>query len=1537
MSIKYHQKCYQSPSKVVKTLPTSTAAFQGYEKGSFFTYRGEDTGYFYTATGDRLSIFQSNGYIEDATLSFTIPFGSTANIIDCIYFPLNETSPGLVVAVYDSALTQLKHKFYLAYVSLTKKRVLKKVAAPGQVNSLANIIDGSQYPAQVHGLNEAFQRNWPHIIGVSIYESGAALTHLAMKSEDEEHGEHCHKATNVIILGKGFLVGDDSFLFKDDQGRECKGGRSNFYVSKFAFIERCAIVVMGFPFGGIFMVSLRTQRPYAFFMAEGVIEDCAIQDADDDPRGFFYLWFALSRGDKAHALSAYAIFPEEDEKRKCYDNPQFVFSINFTLTDFMSFLSLKTMHVDRSRLAGSPKDNDASINESIVSNNKSSSLALFTWLSSTKPTRVYGALFDLNMYYFKRTPSRITPDDTELRQIPFCSGFQTNDSVDIKNMEIFDIVMMPNSLHAFVSVDNEDKDQLFYPSVYSFSLKSLTRKKALYLTVDSIQDQFLKEVSMNFVEHWSNPSNSCTKFHALGIGALPYESNDKRFYQLSTLLKHGYHLCISDFILNDSTSVADLKFLLKWLNKEVEVNKENLDRFCKPLLDGGEVSHTALHFIKFSEYFFYRICLLIDALIERVQKLEQEDIFLQHLRVASSVANGIHLYSIGIKFGIANKMLPQYPRCLELNNDLKNVFNDQMLKNNKATLSILRIIQECMESAPDSSIWENKAPQMWYPPQGYSTWLGIFLMINLSKTAKIILFGYYLFDLIKKGLCQDNKLLDKGLGYFLSDSDKLLAIKRRIEKMHKSDEMIAKAGTDNILDQVVNDMENPQKEIPKNLNDYCNLPLMNQNQIDIAKEYFLKLKHGVHFWNNSVLEKRRYELILSTDPPSNDEPKEVEEIRKKVNQLQRSKPWLFKKNHLMSVVKEWIDESTSLKESTVSQKIDVKDISISRKRTIDEVITAEEDVFPLATPIKQGRKSMFADTPAAKAFKEFENGISPCENDSTMSPVVNKDMDNNLMTDKQWERIKQITKTPPATPLVSRLQVSPEPSAVKQPTSILKSNKKQSRITPSTKRVRLQFDDNLSQIKSIPNRHEQKTPVPDVFTMEDSSIISEIEHQQIEDDDSINEADISYGPVKLNFDAIDDEDVDVEGSKLATVEEDVNMPRDEVNGEKVLTSSFEEQDEIDDDKILTCSFEKQDEEDDDDLMIRSFEIQDEEDYEIANVVTVEEEVTKVVTVEKEIIEIVTVEEEITKIITVEEESHEYDVPIKRARKTPSRENSVEAQDVRKSPRLRKSSVNSEDHHLPKSQPVKSIESTADVPELPSHRRVRKTPSRETSVEAPEVRKSPRKSSVNIAEQYITETQPSSLSSYAEEWRQQHRRVAPVKRERKTLSRENSLEAPDMRKSTRLRKSSVDSEEHHLSKSQPVRSMESIAEVPEPSSPRRVRKTPSRENSVEAPDLRKSPRLRKSSINSEDHHLIKAQPVRSMESIAEVPEPRRVLRKTPSRENSVEVPDLRKSPRLRKSSVNSEDHHLSKSQPAKSMESIAEQPQTPRGRGRPKKL
>lgn len=119
---------------------------------------------------------------------------------------------------------------------------------------------------------------------------------------------------------------------------------------------------------------------------------------------------------------------------KCYDRPAFAMYASFPFKDFLSFISMKNMLVNRHRLAGYLKDSD--MNESVTSS-KSAALALFTWYSSTKPSRILGALFDLNMFYTKRLPTRLTTDNTIFSQMYCVSGFETDISVDIEGMEIY--------------------------------------------------------------------------------------------------------------------------------------------------------------------------------------------------------------------------------------------------------------------------------------------------------------------------------------------------------------------------------------------------------------------------------------------------------------------------------------------------------------------------------------------------------------------------------------------------------------------------------------------------------------------------------------------------------------------------------------------------------------------------------------------------------------------------------------------------------------------------------------------------------------------------------------------------------------------------------------------------------------------------------------------------------------------------------------------------------------------------------------------
>ena len=278
------------------------------------------------------------------------------------------------------------------------------------------------------------------------------------------------------------------------------------------------------------------------------------------------------------------MFHEEDERSGNFDNPTLFFGLTFHLKDCVQFMNVRTMAIDRAKLAASSREAiDYSQDDSAIFGQKSLSVSLYTWYgqpSEDHPMRVYGALFDLNMYYTKRIPNSMNPDSSCFRQIPYIAGFVSDDTVDLKQIEIMDTQILPTTLRSFVSVESETIDQMFYPSALSYSLKVLTSVDGRTFEINSIQDEYLMLAGESLENSWLSPTDACIKLHGLGL-CYPVEGNDRRFYLLSALLTHGYHNDISRFIQRSETSFDDLKFIIKWLSKEVEVTKEKLDKNSK--------------------------------------------------------------------------------------------------------------------------------------------------------------------------------------------------------------------------------------------------------------------------------------------------------------------------------------------------------------------------------------------------------------------------------------------------------------------------------------------------------------------------------------------------------------------------------------------------------------------------------------------------------------------------------------------------------------------------------------------------------------------------------------------------------------------------------------------------------------------------------------------------------------------------------------------------------------------------------------------
>lgn len=213
------------------------------------------------------------------------------------------------------------------------------------------------------------------------------------------------------------------------------------------------------------------------------------------------------------------------------------------------------------------------------------------------------------------------------------------------------------------------------------------------------------------------------------------------------------------------------------------------------------------------------------------------------------------------------------------------------------------------------------------------------------------------------------------------------------------------------------------------------------------------------------------------------------------------------------------------------------------------------------------------------------------------------------MSQRHWDRVRQITKTPPATPVVARVMLSPEPSTPRvQPTSILKSNKRESRLKSTAKKGRLQFDDTLSEVRSIPNRFEQRAQQPDHFTMDDS-VASETEIALGEPMDCYEEEpqelDTGISPMILNLDE-DTEEIPVSAEDFlkdeVSAESNEEIVEEEIPAAEETTVSEEEnvdvemEQPVEKPKVLERSIEYQSEEDVEPTIVeRSIEYQSEED------------------------------------------------------------------------------------------------------------------------------------------------------------------------------------------------------------------------------------------------------------------------------------------------------------------------------------------------------
>uniref|UniRef100_A0A914GTR3 ELYS beta-propeller domain-containing protein n=1 Tax=Globodera rostochiensis TaxID=31243 RepID=A0A914GTR3_GLORO len=1044
-----------SPQTSVKeNLAIQSSESPFIENGRFLLWKGVETGFFYLAghpSPGSLAVYDYKNGTANAVLHFSHQFGRTALIVDAIYFPLSADHPGIVVAVTDRSVD--KHGDYLAYFSLISRSLLNAFYLQYPITSICAILDGSAERAQFLRLSSSFHKDWPHILLVGCRYGYVSLVYLDLQDErlsaaivpnasspstlltnknDELLPVRCKKNVHLTKI----FYEDQMFVFRADDGTTKCLAKEKVVVSALHWVEKCGLAVIGFNFGGVMVVSLRTSKVYSLLYIEGIVQHFAFQEPEEDPRPILFFWIAFNSPRSGTSLLLCNMnFPKDEERTKLsadggeeytYLDPQFAPCMKWPLDNCTRLITMRTIHMQKGTSNGSGADSDrfldASYSREFVLKPKTDTSLLFvTWseLLQHGEKRLHGALFDLNAFYAKRLIPKIQPDSTVARQIPFISRFSSQKLPSL-HQTLLDI--MPNVVYRFspLAFLNESIDQLYYPSTYHLKNNTLTSARVFQTEVQPVQVQLIDELSQNFVNYFENPTQCVAWIHAVGLAnSAPSANINEERVCLLRVVMHSFFPGIVSLIETSSDSIELLKFTQKWIWRELEITKAKFDDLCSPLFANPphELSPN-------SQGFFT-----------------------------------LRLRSWTTRIGFGPLLCMKQLSASRLYAIVTEQFARRVQKSKiRRKLQIHKLVGQIIDLNKQDEIWQGKTAE-WYPPRDFTSLLPILLFVNITETAKTELIGYYCLDLeaaaatfgssveVKDGSTPPSYSFFSFFLSVLSEENLSSEEMDRVKVLWSEDKLLAEANpeTENML---VSSADRISRQTSPNRADILQL-----------REEFLKMDWGLYKFNELMLERGHFDLLLEMTSLKGDEPDFVQKCHGRCLDVKRRFPTLFRKRKALplSIIEKFrekvvrrndcrhllpsqeyepVDQcqlvlpinkfcaASFLPIKMATPEVNSQTFDVRRSENAAELY--EELPLTIATPKRKEQRVFFGEltTPNANCtvnIEPFEEqpetpGATPLamtpRPKEKRSPVVCKIIQKESVKAKDWDRIVKITQTP---------------------------------------------------------------------------------------------------------------------------------------------------------------------------------------------------------------------------------------------------------------------------------------------------------------------------------------------------------------------------------------------------------------------------------------------------------------------------------------------------------------------------------------------
>uniref|UniRef100_A0A0K0EKY7 26S proteasome non-ATPase regulatory subunit 13 n=1 Tax=Strongyloides stercoralis TaxID=6248 RepID=A0A0K0EKY7_STRER len=978
--------------------------------------------YFVVAIEGYLLLYNSLDVYDEPKKRVEYSFGKGAVIHDCALMALKDGLEGLVAGV--TTINENGGKNYNLYLlNAGREAIILDALTFSDDCKKVFVIYDELHQDELKGLNSAFHE-FPHLIMVGGQGAKGYLTHFNNTSmENALDDRPPSRGIQVFNILRGFRDKTEKYFCFDDYKESIKLKLTDTELTSIAYVNSCRCLLLGFNFGGILSINLLTQCKNKIVLSRGEIRAMQVQEPDDDPRPASYVWVASVNG-RSLCFSMLSLrFYSDPSDPSIVDRNKMELSerLSFKAAELCHFLSLKVVTRERTmKLDNTTKLEDI--------HKKDTTLMLFTWINfSSRGTTLEGALFDLNIYYYKRMCSQIRDDGTYARQCPMISRFSIDSAEGINFASLLDAHLDSGSLYRGRSDLIENVDQFFYPSTYGFELRAFSKSIALVFSCKPIQFQFFEHLSP-LKEHLNNPDMTVRCLTALGFisdkdSIKLTEISDKCSFILSTLL-HNYSGNLIVQLINDETvTEKHLLPLIDWLYNEIQKCIDHFQNIVSKLFEENSEDLYSTQITKVNHYI--GVFEMMREIIIAMREKELSEEVNGQLYVKGVVIDTFLFYSRLMNVFVEVKLFPITPEVIELHNSLEKLYNDRLALSRRKMykLEISKLLD--LFEATDLDCIEKL-----YPPKNPAVLIDLIVAPEVTIVGKTKLISYYALDI---GLLMGNdSFIDKvqyNVAFFCRDKDPIDFFE--IKKTWRQDAIELEHYNPNshTLRHINFDFDYKTNLTPRSVERISQKVYISNEEMKDLRNYLLKQPYGLFIWNYIVIKRGEFSMIepLNTNSFSGiseewrafcENAKKLYEETKGCSILWRYKmPSLYSKKNLSKK-----ENSTLLSYIPPHEKSqDTSEvISSEKKKDIDTVID------------KDYLECQFA---ARKYGSLLKTPLSA----------------------SRWTRVSRIKNT----------NISPPPSEQKQiqPTSIMKSQERVSRIRQGMKiGSRIRF--NLPEVSS---------------------------------------------------------------------------------------------------------------------------------------------------------------------------------------------------------------------------------------------------------------------------------------------------------------------------------------------------------------------------------------------------------------------------------------------------------------------------------------